>query len=593
MWYTTTPSGKESPVGFPPDVRTGYEFTSIVQMKTYPPIPPVIRKVLSVRNLHEESEIHHFLSPKLERLPHPLRMKGLEQAVSQVLEEMERQTEILIWGDYDVDGTTGTALLVNFFREIGVEPHWHIPNRLTDGYGLNSEKFKEIHKTRLCGRRFLLITVDCGISNATEIEEILALGGRAIVTDHHQLPTGDLPQCVIVNPNQPDCGFADTKLAGVGVAFYFASALRSALAKKDHFKGASKPNMKEFLGFVALGTIADLVEMTPTNRILVRAGMEILTSSGIAGLRALLESAGMKGHALTTEDVSFVLAPQINAAGRLGWAEVAVELMTCDNELSGMKLSRKLKGYNEQRKALCENNLEIALSIINNVQPEGNNTIIVVGAFHFGIIGIVASKLVELYGKPAIVFAVPDNGEEHLPLKGSGRSIPGVDLLQCLHACADKIMKYGGHSMAAGLTVQQKDFADFQRCFENGVALQRLNMRHSSDQEKILIECDVDEIMSRDALEYLQLLEPFGPGNDRPVFVDPAASIVASRTIGNSGQHLSLTLRGKYDNHRAVGFGLGRKRAEIQQTPTRRLTFTPMVNRFKGAIDWQIRVVDI
>jgi len=520
-------------------------------------------------------------------------MKGMKEAVALFKEEVARESEIIVWGDYDVDGTTGTSLLVNFFRELGIEPHWHIPNRLTDGYGLNALTFNEIRTKYFPQKEFLLITVDCGISNFKEILEILAMGGRAIVTDHHQIPTGELPGCITLNPNQDGCGFQDQKLAGVGVAFYFAAAIRAVFEKDGYFKNGTKPNMKDYLGFVALGTIADLVEMTDTNRILVRAGMESLPNSGIPGLRALIESAGLQGQSLATEDISFLLGPRINAAGRLGKADVAVQLMTSDNEIVGAKLSRQLESFNEQRKKICKHNLELALSNIDIVLDKLKYSLVVVGDFHIGIIGIVASRLVELYGKPAIVFARSDSSSTGPLLKGSGRSIPGINLLDCLHSCSSNMLKYGGHSMAAGLTIEESSFSLFLREFDQAVELQRLNQNHSQKLRSNAIECSMDEIMNKDALEYLQRLEPFGPENEQPLFVDSIASVVSCKTIGENGRHLQLTLRGKYENYRGIGFGLGKMRNDIQENPLRKISFTPMMNRFRGAVEWQLRITDI
>jgi len=556
-------------------------------------IPPIIRKILAVLKLQNDNEIMHYLNPRLERLPSPMRMKGIDEAIQLILQEFDRGSEIIIWGDYDVDGTTGTALLVNFFRELGVEPHWHIPNRLVDGYGLNTEIFRNIHATRLAGKPFLLITVDCGISNYQEVEEIVALGGRVIVTDHHQLPIGDLPCCVTLNPNQDGCGFREEKLAGVGVAFYLAVAMRMALEKKGFFAEAQKPNMKDYLGFVALGTVSDLVDLTQTNRILVRAGMETLPDSGVVGLRALIESAGLNGSTLTTEDISFNLGPRINAAGRLGKADVSVELMTSDNIILGAKLSKQLELFNVQRKALCEQNLEMALEILDNNASNYGNTVVVSGVFHVGIIGIVASRLVELYRKPAIVFGCDTDHLGRKIWKGSGRSVQGIDLLECLHECAPHILKYGGHAMAAGLSIGEHAIGEFQQAFEKAAEIQRLNGLHSHEGLPMLVECSVDEVMNKETLAYLMRLEPFGPENERPVFVDPSASILSCRTIGDNGQHLQLTLRGKYENFRGVGFGLGKKRKDVLAHPTRKILFTPMLNRFRGKVDWQLRVTDI
>ncbi len=557
-------------------------------------IPRVIRKILHELNLRGEEEIQQFLYPQLDTLPHPKQMKGMAEAVNIITQGIEKGAEIIIWGDYDVDGTTATSLLINFFRELGIETHWHIPNRLIDGYGLNSQTFQKLHQS-IGGGEFILITVDCGISNGNEINDILSLGGQVIVTDHHQLPLSGLPGCVVLNPNQDGCSFKKERLAGVGVAFYLAAALRTSLDRVGYFAQLKKPNMKEYLGFVALGTISDLVEITPTNRVLVRAGMETLARSTIPGIRSLMNSAGLCCGDLTSEDISFGLGPRINAAGRLGEAAVAVQLMTCDNDEAGGLLSRKLETFNDRRKKLCDDNLEIALTRVASSRSsiDASSAIVVEGDFHIGIMGIVASKLVDIYRKPAIVFAAGELGESCGPMKGSGRSIPGVNLLECLHASSAKIEKYGGHAMAAGLTVNKDNFSDFKKIFNDNVTIAKMNSEHTPQQNEVIVDCSVDEIMGSSALDYYIKLEPFGPENTKPLFSDNNAMVVNCKAIGANGQHLQLVVRGKFENYRGVGFGLGDRYKEVKKNPERRVLFSPMVNRFRGQFEWQLRVVDI
>ncbi len=542
--------------------------------------------------LTNESEIQQFLAPRLDTLPHPMGMKGMGDAVKVIVEGIEQGTEIIVWGDYDVDGTTATSLLVNFFRELGVEPHWRVPNRLIDGYGLNLESFKQLLDSLDCDN-FILITVDCGISNPEEVKGIQALGGTVIVTDHHQVPIGDLPDCVILNANQKGCGFQNYKLAGVGVAFYLAAALRTALEQGGYFKNGERPNMKEYLGFVALGTISDLVDITKENRVLIRAGMESLEETNIPGLKALLEASGLKGGPLTTEDISFSVGPRINAAGRLGSADVAVDLMTCDNSTSGAKLSKRLEGYNEKRKSICQDNLESALNNMNRYNTEDSHVSVVAGDFHSGVIGIVASKIVDIYRKPTIVFSRETDSDGNIAFKGSGRSIEGINLIECLKSCDQLIVKYGGHEMAAGLTVSENQFKTFHEAFNRQVEIQKLNNMHIPKTKGVIVEGSIDEIMSEETLKYLMKFEPFGPGNEKPVFLDRQADVVSCKAIGGNRQHIQVTIRGSYTNYRGVGFGLGDKYEDIRRDPHRQITFSPMINRYRGVVDWQLRIVDI
>lgn len=555
-------------------------------------LPVIIKQILRKIGFTDQDEIYNFINPSLSSLPHPSGMKGINEAVSILSEGIRKGTDIFIWGDYDVDGTTGTSLLITFFRELGIEPQWHIPNRLLDGYGLHFESFKKLHSIHSIDD-FILVTVDCGISNKSEILQIEELGGRVIVTDHHQLPLEGVPGCVVLNPSQPDCDFNAYRLAGVGVAFYLAAALRAELDKRGYFADLAKPNMKDYLGFVALGTIADLVDLTPVNRTLVRAGMEALRKSNIPGLESLLDHAGLTGADLTSEDISFSLGPRINAAGRLGSADVAVDLLICDNHISGAKLSKHLDRYNERRKEICADNLESALSLIKRDALAEGAAIVVAGDYHSGVIGIVASKIIDIYGKPTIVFAIEKNENGDTTYKGSGRSVEGIDLLNCLHACSDTIKKYGGHAMAAGLTVIRPDFHQFKSQFDKEVQLARLNMQHMGQRGGLVIETSVDEVMDEENLKYLMKLEPFGPMNERPLFVDDEASIVHCKLIGSNREHLQVAVRGKYQNYKGVGFGLGDRYQDVKANPQRRISFYPAVNRYRGNVEWQLRIMDV
>ncbi|WP_163336714.1 single-stranded-DNA-specific exonuclease RecJ [Desulfopila sp. IMCC35008] len=556
-------------------------------------LPELIRELLSRRNIQGAGDLEKFLYPRLESLPHPSSMKGLSSAASKICRAIENDIEIIVWGDYDVDGTTGTALLVNFFRELGVEIQYYIPNRLAEGYGLSGPRFLERFKNEVDSGA-LLITVDCGISDRDAVGTIASAGCEVIVTDHHQMPIGGLPDCVVVNPNQPGCGFNGEMLAGVGVAFFLAVAVRSRLSEVGYFSSRPRPNLKQYLGFVALGTISDLVELTETNRILVKAGFEALTDSSIPGIASLLENAEISGGTITSEDISFSLGPRINAAGRLGVANVAVDLMVCDNMSVGATLSSQLEKHNEKRKKLCEECYNKTLDNDDRCLLIGKYSIVVSGDFHAGIIGIVASRIVEKFKKPTIVFARERDPGGCFRYKGSGRSIPGVNILNCLHGCSDAISRYGGHGMAAGLTVEETNFNSFARMFEEHAKLASKE-RNLSEliQASHDVECSIDDVMDDEFLKYFSLMEPFGPENEKPVFLDRQASIVSCKAIGSDNQHLQMVLRGKYANHRAIGFGLGGMAADIRASRKQEFYFTPMINRFRNKETWQVRVISV
>jgi len=564
------------------DERTSVEFQ----------VPPIFREFLKTRGIIGGEALQHFLFPRLVDLQKPGGMKNLTEAVNRVVEFMIAGKPIIIWGDYDVDGTCGTALLVNFFKECGVKVIWHIPNRLTDGYGLNINWFVA-NKNLFPERDFLVITVDCGISNGVEIAEIESLGGTVIVTDHHSLPQKGLPQCLFLNPSHPTCGFHTEQLAGVGVAFYLAAGIRAELLKNSQFSElAATINLKQYLAFVALGTLADMVDLTVTNRILVRAGMEALTDTPFTGLKELLVSSGITGGTdIVSEDIGYLLGPKINAAGRLGESTIVVTLLTEQDQKHAKKYAEKLTELNEERKLLSAKTLENSLTNISKSRVEEDKCIISKGPFHPGVAGIVAAKLVEIYGYPALVFAEKRMADNSLVYVGSGRSKKGINIIEILNSCSLYLERFGGHEMAAGMTVTAEKFTVFSAAFVDMAKHKWEN--HRREKRRVYdIECPVEHLMSRESLDFIRLLEPFGPGNLQPIFRDSHAKIVDARLVGRPGEHLQLTIRGKLANLKGIGFRLGNRIHEVQQESERVLVYTPAINRFRGNTSWQVRVLD-
>lgn len=561
--------------------------------KTRVEIPPIFKEFLRKRGVEGDEALVSFLFPRLVDLLKPEKMQNLVAAANLVVDYMISCRPIVIWGDYDVDGTTGTALLVNFFQECGVTVTWHIPNRILEGYGLNIEWFHS-YKKSLKEDDFLLITVDCGISNTLEIQRIQQMGGKVIVSDHHSLPTHGLPNCLILNPSIPTCGFHKEQLAGVGVAFYLAARVRAAIVADMRFTDrVKKINLKQYLAFVALGTIADMVELTRTNRILVRGGLEALGCTSFPGIQELLASCDITdGGEILSEDIGYLLGPKINAAGRLGESDLVVNLLTASDRQQAKKMVFKLTALNEERKRISFENLETALTKISKSKAESDKCVVVEGQLHQGVAGIVASKLVEVYGFPAIVFAakiLPDNS---LVYVGSARSVQGVNIIEILRACAPLMERFGGHEMAAGLTVTTKNFSLFVADF-TVKARESWSKRHLSQKKQYDIQCSVENLMSDEYLTFMKLLEPFGPGNPQPIFQDSRAKIVDSRVVGKDAQHLQVTIRGKFANLKGIGFSLGGRINDVQKEPERTLIYTPTINRFRGNANWQVRVIDV
>lgn len=555
-------------------------------------IPPVFLEILKNRGIEERGEIVKFLFPKLADLPKPDAMLGMAEAVDLIFEYLVAEKPIIVWGDYDVDGTTGTALLVNFFRSISREIDWHIPNRLQEGYGLNIDWFRKNGKYNV-KQDFLLITVDCGISDAEVINQIVQMEGRVIVTDHHSLPKTSLPDCIILNPSQENCGFNGKYLAGVGVAFYLAAGVRAKVLSAEGFnETVQEINFKQFLAFVALGTIADLVQLSPTNRILVKGGIEVLKITQFPGIAALLHSCDIQDGNVSSEDIGFLLGPLINAAGRVGDSESVVKLLTTSLAPEAGKLVKKLVTLNNKRKSICINDLEESLDILNVNQVLEDRCVILAGDIHQGVAGIVASRLVDTFSVPVIVLGMKPGKTGEALLVGSARSVEGVSIVKAINQCSEFLLKHGGHDMAAGLTLLESDFIYFRQKIQSVLAAM-MDAKPVVPVNRNDFSCPVADLMSEKYLAFLQLLEPFGPGNERPVFKDNNARIVNSKRVGRTSEHLQIALRGRYSNYKGIGFGLGKHRDEIQQNPERTIRYTPTKNRFRGTTSWQVRIIDI
>lgn len=555
-------------------------------------IPGVFQELLKIRGIVGDEALRKFLFPSLSDLPPPHKMQNLTEAAHLVVDCMTAGKHIVVWGDYDVDGTTGTALLVNFFRELGIEVTWHIPNRLREGYGLNLEWFRQQRGGGLPGD-FLLITVDCGISDRLQINQIRLWGGVVIVTDHHKLPDQGAPDCLILNPSQPTCGFHGQQLAGVGVAFYLAAGIRAELSARNLRGDVVRPmNLKQYLAFVALGTIADVVDLTVTNRILVRAGLEALRSTNFPGLQELLASCEIGKGEISSEDIGYLLGPKINAAGRLGESDLVVNILTERNRLQAKSMTTRLTALNEERRRISAENLETALTVISRSQVDRDKCVIARGQLHQGVAGIVASRLVEIYGLPSVVFAEKMLADGSLVYVGSARSIDGMNIVQMLGSCSDLIDRFGGHEMAAGLTVTAENMALFVVKLSSAI---RANWQNLTVKRKTRydVECPVGNLMSDEYLDFFKLLEPFGPGNLQPIFQDSTARIVDSRVVGRDSEHLHLTIRGKRANFKGIGFSLGSRISEVQKEPQRSVIYTPTLNRYRGNVSWQVRVIDL
>jgi single-stranded-DNA-specific exonuclease len=562
--------------------------TSQITLRDGTPLAPVVREILSNRGLREREEILEFLDPKLKDLPPPSLMKDMDIAVKIVTEAIEAKKGFIVWGDYDVDGTTATALLLHLFKALDVDARHYIPNRLQEGYGIQVAGLDVLSST-LKPENHVLITVDNGISAHKAIAHAKELGYMVVVSDHHLPPCERVVADAVLNPNQPGCNFPEKSLAGVGVAFYFAMAIRAQLAKSNYFKpGRPAPNLKSFLDLVAIGTVADMVPLEKVNRILVRAGMETVAKGGNLGLNALCRACGIDTSCLRSEDISFQLAPKINAAGRLGEAGKAMGLFMATERKESQRMAKELVQGNERRKLINLADLAQAKQEHESSSMELKHSVIVVGSYHIGVAGIVASGLVECYQKPSVVLCEMDDGT----LKGSARSCPGVDLHLALQESSSALLGFGGHPMAGGMSLTGENVKLFCEMFDNSVKNQLLTYS-KTEESNFDVSVEIGELFRANTLRQLHLMEPFGQGNPQPIFRDLGSRMTAISAMGKDKSHLRMNFRSNGRCVKGVAFGLGHIAKQCQESAEAEIIYTPSLNFFRGRRSWQAMVTSI
>lgn len=523
-----------------------------------------------------------FLNPSLQRLHDPFAMRGMTAAVERLLESIHAREPIAIYGDYDVDGITATAVLSWFFRELGVPVPYYLPHRMREGYGLNAEAVRKLASQ---GIR-VLITVDCGITGYDEVQLAKQLGMAVIVTDHHQIPPR-LPDAVaVLNPHQDECPYPAKELSGVGVAFKLVMALRSRLREAGW--AAQLPNLRRHLDLVALGTIADIAPLMDENRILVRYGLQELTRSAKLGVQALKRVAKVEAQAIGARQVGFTLAPRLNAAGRLAAAKAGVELLLSEDAKHAEKLASYLDKVNRERQAVQAQIYEEAKAALEADGSLNERWGIVLASerWHPGVVGIVASKLVEEYGRPTVLIGL--EGETG---KGSGRSIAAFHLYRALVACQQHLTGFGGHEHAAGLRIERRQVPAFRAAFNRVVSAHLTTAEQTPilpvDAEVVL--SDIDEA----CMDFLTCLEPFGEGNPPPVLMARRVEVVGNPTlVGKDRQHLRLTLRQGEAVLHAIGFRLGEKLSEAKRRVLD-IAFTPQRHIWNDVEERQLLLQDL
>lgn len=535
-------------------------------------IDRLLATILANRGICKEDEIRKFLEPTREDFHDPFLLPDMDIAVDTIIKAIEEKENILIYGDYDVDGITSISVLQKFLEERGMNVANHIPNRLEEGYGLNKEAIKQIADD---GYK-LIITVDCGISGIEEIEYANSLGIRTIITDHHE-PLDELPKAIaVVDAKRKDNKYPFNQLAGVGVVFKLIQAIgiKLGLNEKEYLK---------YLDLVCVGTISDIVPLVDENRVIAKLGLKLVNVTRNLGLKYLLQATGYKQ--IDSNAISFGIAPRINACGRMGHETEALDIFLSNDIDEVKELTEKLNNYNKTRQETEKKIVEEALELIEK-NKENEKSAIVLGSsgWHHGVIGIVSSKITETYFKPSILVSF-ENGLA----KGSGRSIPGFDLHEALCKSSKYLEKYGGHSMAVGLSLKEENFEAFKNEFEK--------IAKESKVEEILPIIYIDGVVKQEDIKpehikELEKLEPFGEGNKMPLFAYKGLKINSIRAL-TEGKHLKLTLKDDNIIIDAIGFNMGHLVNDYLIGDKVDVVGVLEINSFNGIESVQINLKDI
>lgn len=540
-------------------------------------IAPLVARILIGRDLSLASA-RGFLAARLAELPDPFLLPGMASAVDRLQAALVKNEKISIHGDYDVDGITGTVLLYEGLRAMGGRGlDYHIPLRLRDGYGLSAVALQLAAQK---GTK-VVVSVDCGVSAHAEASLAKENGIDLIITDHHQ-PPPSLPEALaVINPQRPDSSFPFRDLAGVGVAFFLLVALRKRLREAGWFESHPEPDLRHYLDLVALGTIADLVPLQGINRTLTRHGLALLESGCRPGVRALKQVAGVKE--VSSSVVGFQLAPRLNAAGRMEDAGLGVELLLAEDMLKALNMARYLDQCNRERRELEKQTLQEANAAVTKLSGEYTHSLVLAcEGWHPGVIGIVASRLVDRYYRPTVLIAMDgDSG------KGSCRSIRGFHLYQALKACSEHLTAFGGHEMAAGLSLTSAQLTAFSAAME---AHARIQLSVDDLVPKLLHDgVLLLEELNLEVVRQIESLAPFGMGHPEPLLVVESVRAMQVQTVGDN--HLRFTACQGAFSHPAIAFGMLDRRDELHGELD--LLLSPQINRYNGRESVQLRIKDV
>jgi len=540
----------------------------------------LLMKVLFARGYCTEEEIKGFLTMWKTQQNDTFLMKDMEKCVFKIKETIRRKDKITVYGDYDCDGITATAVLVDFLRNLGADVDYYIPDRIKEGYGLSFQALDKI----LNNGTNLIITVDCGITAIEETKYINGRGASIIVTDHHKCQKEIPDAAAVINPQQQDCYYPFKKLAGVGVVYKLIQALCEEYDLGNIYN--------KYIELVTLGTVADVVSITGENKKIVSMGIDKISNTNNLGLKALVEISNTNKYRITSQYFSYSLSPRINAAGRMGNANLAIELIMADNKQQADRLALLLENTNKKRQEVEADNLNRVLNIIKENQEIANKKIIIVSSseLHIGVVGIVAAKISEKYNKPCILLVEENNKEGRIIAKGSARSIEGVNIYELLSKCSELLSEFGGHTQAAGITVELDKLDQLTIKLDELIGkMDEGNIFQKTIKADIMI--DIDEI-TEDNIRSLEMMEPFGNDNEIPVFVSKDFILKNIRVLGTDGKHLKFTF---FKNGRvidAVAFNMGHRKNEAILGNSYNIIYNLENNEWRNVVTPQMKLID-
>ena len=550
-----------------------YDMGLAVSLANALQVSPVITGILLNRGLKDEEEMRQFLFGNPQVYHEPLLMKDMQKAGERILEAIRRQEPITVYGDYDVDGITASSLLYLFLKDQGARVNTYIPKRKGEGYGLNTEA---VHNLAQEGTR-LLVTVDCGISGINEVAEAPA-GMDIIITDHHMPPDTLPPAYAIINPKQPGCGYPFKGLSGVGVAFKLCQALYQ-------MQNLRQPLWEKYTELAALGTVADIVPLQGENRELVKRGLKALETTPLIGLQKLMEVSGCPKKDVSSENIGFIIAPRLNAVGRLEHAQLAVELLTTGVETEAQSIAEELNKENILRQEISRQIFIEAEAMLAQQKEVKTAIVLAREGWHAGVIGIVASRLVDKYNLPTILISI--DGEN---AKGSCRSIASLDLYSAISECSDCLIQFGGHHQAAGLTLRAARVGEFKQRFMNVVA-GRLSPSDYEPKLTVDVLLDGTEKLTLPLLKQLQRLEPFGCENPVPVFALQKAAVHNPKVFGKEDDHLRFFVEYGGEHYHSIMWNGSHYHACLYNNACTDLAFMPKINVYQGMESINLQVL--